>query len=364
MEVSAKTGEGIDDLLDSVILEADLLELKANPKIKARGIIVEAKLDKGFGPLGTLLVQKGTLRIGDPFICGSSSGKVRALLNERGQRVEFTSPSVPVQVLGFDTVPTANDYFAVLDEERDVKKISSERQRIKREKDFRKIKLRTLDEISLQIKEGKLRELSIIIKGDADGSVEALTDSLVNLSTKEVAVKVIHNAVGTIVESDILLASASAAVVIGFHVEASTEANKLAEKNNIDIRSYNVIYDAVNEVKLALEGMLEPEEILTVVGNIEVRMVFSNSRVGAIAGCYVTSGKVSRGDMMRLIRDDEQIGEGIVDSLKRFKDDVKEVTEGFECGITLQGAGIIQEGDIIHIIERTSRKRTLEEARV
>ena len=364
IEVSAKTGEGIDDLLDSVIMEADLLELKANPKIKARGIIVEAKLDKGFGPLGTLLVQKGTLRIGDPFICGSSSGKVRALLNERGQRVEFTSPSVPVQVLGFDTVPTANDYFAVLDEERDVKKISSERQRIKREKDFRKIKLRTLDEISLQIKEGKLRELSIIIKGDADGSVEALTDSLVNLSTKEVAVKVIHNAVGTIVESDILLASASAAVVIGFHVEASAEANKLAEKNNIDIRSYNVIYDAVNEVKLALEGMLEPEEILSVVGNVEVRMVFSNSRVGAIAGCYVTSGKVTRGDMIRLIRDDEQIGEGTIDSLKRFKDDVKKVTEGFECGITLQGAGIVQEGDIIHIIERTSRKRTLEEARV
>jgi len=352
IEVSAKTGDGIDDLLDSVILEADLLELKANPKIKARGIIVEAKLDKGFGPLGTLLVQKGTLRIGDPFICGSSSGKVKALLNERGQRVESTSPSVPVQVLGFDSVPTANDYFAVLEEEREVKKISSERQRIKREKDFRKIKLRTLDEISLQIKEGKLRELSIIIKGDADGSVEALTDSLVNLSTKEVAVKVIHQAVGPIVESDILLASASAAVVIGFHVEASPEASKLAEKNNIDIRSYNVIYDAVNEVKLALEGLLEPEEILTVVGNIEVRMVFSNSRVGAIAGCYVTSGKVSRGDMMRLIRDDEQIGEGIVDSLKRFKDDVKEVTEGFECGITLQGAGIIQEGDIIHIIER------------
>lgn len=364
IEVSAKTGEGIDDLLDSIILEADLLELKANPKVKARGIIVEARLDKGFGPLGTLLVQKGTLRIGDPFICGSSSGKVRALLNERGQRVEFTTPSEPVQVLGFDSVPTANDYFAVLEEERDVKKISSERQRIKREKEFRKIKLRTLDEISLQIKEGKLRELSIIIKGDADGSVEALTDSLVNLSTKEVAVKVIHNAVGTIVESDILLASASAAVVIGFHVEASNEASKLAEKNNIDIRSYNVIYDAVNEVKLALEGMLEPEEILSVVGNVEIRMVFSNSRVGAIAGCYVTSGKVTRGDMIRLIRDDEQIGEGKIDSLKRFKDDVKEVTEGFECGITLQGAGIIQEGDVIHIIEKTSRKRTLDEARV
>jgi len=364
VNVSAKSGEGVDDLLEAILLEADLLELKANPNSKARGIIVEAKLDKGYGPIGTLLVQKGTLKIGDPFICGSSSGKVRALLNERGQKVEVTHPSEPVQVLGFDTVPTANDYFAVLDEERDVKKISSERQRIKREKDFRKVKLRTLDEISLQIKEGKLRELSIIIKGDTDGSVEALTDSLINLSTKEVAVKVIHNAVGNIVESDILLASASAAVVIGFHVDASTEAKKLAEKNNIDIRSYDVIYDAVNEVKLALEGLLEPEVILNVVGNVEIRMVFSNSRVGAIAGCYVTSGKVSRGDVIRLIRDDEQVAEGTIDSLKRFKDDVKEVTEGFECGITLQGVDNIQEGDIIHIIEITSRKRKLEEARV
>ena len=364
VEVSAKTGEGVDDLLDAILLEADLLELKANPDTKARGIIVDAKLDKGYGPIGTLLVQKGTLKIGDPFICGSSSGKVRALLNERGQRVESTSPSVPVQVLGFDTVPTANDYFAVLAEERDVKKISSERQRIKREKDFRKIKLRTLDEISLQIKEGKLRELSIIIKGDADGSVEALSDSLINLGTKEVAVKVIHSAVGTIVESDILLASASAAVVIGFHVEASNEANKLAEKNNIDIRSYDVIYDAVNEVKLALEGLLEPEITLNIVGNVEIRMVFSNSKVGAIAGCFVTSGKVARGDMIRLIRNDEQIGEGTIDSLKRFKDDVKEVLEGFECGITLAGVNDIQEGDIIHITELTSRKRKLEEARV
>ena len=364
IEVSAKSGEGVDDLLDAVLLEADLLELKANPNRKARGIIVEAKLDKGYGPLGTLLVQNGTLKIGDPFICGSSSGKVRALLNERGQRIKETLPSEPVQVLGFDTVPTANDFFAVLDEERDVKKISSERQRIKREKDFRKIKLRTLDEISLQIKEGKLRELSIIIKGDADGSVEALTDSLANLSTKEVAVKVIHSAVGTIVESDILLASASAAVVIGFHVDASTEANKLAEKNNIDIRSYNVIYDAVNDVKLALEGLLEPETILNIVGNVEIRIVFSNSRVGAIAGCYVTSGKVARGDMIRLIRDDEQIGDGTIDSLKRFKDDVKEVLEGFECGITLAGISDIQEGDIIQIMELTSRKRKLEEARV
>ena len=285
------------------------------------------------------------------------------MMNERNQRVEETQPSVPVQVLGFESVPTANDYFAVLEDERDVKKISSERQRIKREHDFRKIKLRTLDEISQQIKEGKVRELSIIIKGDVDGSVEALADSLNKLSTKEVAVKVIHQAVGTVIESDILLATASAAVIIGFHVSASSEAKKLAERDNIDIRLYDVIYDAVNEIKTALEGLLEPEEIVEVVGRVEIRMVFKNSKIGAIAGCYVESGKVTRGDSIRLLRDGEVISEGTINSLKRFKDDVKEVTEGFECGITIGGVDSIQEGDLIHIIEVTSRKRTLEEAR-
>lgn len=363
IEVSAKNGDGIDDLLEALLLEADLLELKANPKVNARGIVVEANLDKGLGPVGTVLIQKGTLRVGDHFICGTSSGKVRGLLNERNQRVEETKPSVPVQVLGFESVPTANDYFAVLEEERDVKKISSERKRIKREQDFRKIKLRTLDEISQQIKEGKVRELSIIIKGDVDGSVEALTDSLNKLSTKEVAIKVIHQAVGTIIESDILLATASGAVIIGFHVNASAEAKKIAERDNIDIRLYDVIYDAVNEIKTALEGLLEPEQIVEVVGRIEIRMVFKNSKIGSIAGCYVESGKVSRGDSIRLLRDDEIIDEGTINSLKRFKDDVKEVAEGFECGITIGGVEAIQEGDLIQVIEVTSRKRTLEEAR-
>ena len=217
--------------------------------------------------------------------------------------------------------------------------------------------------ISQQIKEGKVRELSIIIKGDVDGSVEALADSLNKLSTKEVAVKVIHQAVGTVIESDILLATASAAVIIGFHVSASSEAKKLAERDNIDIRLYDVIYDAVNEIKTALEGLLEPEEIVEVVGRVEIRMVFKNSKIGAIAGCYVESGKVTRGDSIRLLRDGEVISEGTINSLKRFKDDVKEVTEGFECGITIGGVDSIQEGDLIHIIEVTSRKRTLEEAR-
>ena len=364
IEVSAKTGDGIEDLLMGILLESELLELKANPNRRARGIVVESRLDKGLGPLGTILIQKGTLKVGDAFICGTTSGKVRALMDERGNRVKESLPSMPVQILGFDSIPAANDFFAVLEEEREVKKISYERQRIKREQQFRKIKFRTLDEISQQIKEGKVRELSIIIKGDTDGSVEALNDVLGNLSTKEVAVKVIHNAVGTIVESDILLATASGAVIIGFHIDATTKARQLAEKENIDIRIYNVIYDAVNEIKTALEGLLEPEKITTIIGSVEIRAVFSNSKVGAIAGCYVLSGKVTRGDMINLLRDEEMISQGTISSLKRFKDDVKEVAEGFECGITLEGVDKIQEGDIIQIYDITDRKRTLDEARV
>ena len=363
VDVSAKTGDGIDDLLLGILLESELLELKANPNRRARGIVVESRLDKGLGPLGTILIQKGTLKIGDPFICGNTSGKVRILMDERGNRVKESLPSMPIQVLGFESIPAANDLFAVLKEEREVKKISFERQRIKREQQFRKIRFRTLDEISQQIKEGKVRELSIIIKGDTDGSVEALNDVLGNLSTKEVAVRVIHSAVGTIIESDILLATASGAVIIGFHIEATPKAKKLAERESIDIRIYNVIYDAVNEIKTALEGLLEPEKITTVIGSVEIRAVFSNSKVGAIAGCYVLSGKVSRGDMINLLRDKEMVSQGTISSLKRFKDDVKEVAEGFECGITLEGISDIKEGDVIEIYEITDRKRTLDEAR-
>ncbi|MCH7496218.1 MAG: translation initiation factor IF-2, partial [Candidatus Marinimicrobia bacterium] len=337
-----------------------LLELKANPKTKARGIIVEAKLDKGFGPLGTLLVQKGTLRIGDPFICGSSSGKVRALLNERGQRVEFTSPSVPVQVLGFDSVPTANDYFAVLDEERDVKKISSERQRIKREKDFRKIKLRTLDEISLQIKEGKLRELSIIIKGDADGSVEALSDSLLKLSTEEVVVNIIHKGVGAINESDVMLATASNAIIIGFQVRPVLGARQLAEKEEIDIRLYSVIYHAIAEVRDALEGLLTPEKHENILGVIDVRETFKVPKIGMVAGCFVVDGRIKRSDKVRLIRDDVVIYDGTLASLRRFKDDVREVQNGYECGIGIENFNDIKVGDQIEAYEIVETKRTLE----
>jgi len=364
VDVSAKTGEGIDALMSGILLESELMELKANPNRRARGIVVESRLDKGLGPLGTILIQKGTLKIGDPFICGSTSGKVRILMDERGNRVKESLPSMPIQVLGFESIPAANDIFAVLEEEREVKKISFERQRIKREQQFRKIRFRTLDEISQQIKEGKVRELSIIIKGDTDGSVEALNDSLGNLSTKEVAIKVIHNAVGTIIESDILLATASGAVIIGFHIEATPKAKQLAEKESIDIRIYDVIYDAVNEIRTALEGLLEPEKITSVIGSVEIRAVFSNSKVGAIAGCYVVSGKVSRGDMINLLRDDEMLSQGTISSLKRFKDDVKEVAEGFECGITLEGISDIKEGDVIQIYEITDRKRTLDEARI
>jgi translation initiation factor IF-2 len=358
-QISAKKGTGIDELLDKVLVEADLLELKANRSKKARGTVIESRLDKGKGIVATILVQNGVLHIGDPFIAGNSSGKVRALLNEKDDKVNIGGPSQPVQVLGFTTLPQAGDRFLVMADEQTTKIISARRQRIKREQDMRQVHLRTLDQISENIKIGGVKELRIIVKADVDGSAEALSDALLKLATKEVSVIVIRKAVGTITESDVLLAAASDAIIIGFHVRPNVKAKELAVKEKIEIRNYKVVYDAINDVKLALEGLLGTEEHEQVLGSVEVREIFKISRLGTIAGCQVRSGKIIRTARVRLIRDDEEIYNGAIASLKRFKDDVREVTAGFECGIQIQDYNDLKVGDLIEAYEMVEKKRTL-----
>ena len=361
-EISAKTGEGIDELLELILLESDLLELKANPETRARGVVVESNLDRGLGPVATILVEKGTLRVGDDFVCGMYAGRVRAMHDERGNEVEEAGPSQPVRVLGLNDVPQAGDELVVLAEESEAKKIASERQKQRREQEFRLNKLTTLDEISQQIKEGKVRELNVLIKGDADGSIEALSDALHALSTNEVAVNVVHRGIGMISESDVLLASASDAIIIGFHVSTAPQATSVAKQENVEIRNYKVIYNAVNEVKMALEGMLEPEEREKVLGELEVRDLFQVPRAGTVAGCYVSEGRITRDARARVIRSNDVIYDGQIESLKRFKDDVKEVSEGYECGVSLDGFDDVAVDDIIQPYEIVSVKRTLEES--
>jgi len=358
-QISAKTGLGIVEMLEKVLLESDLLELKANRTKKARGTIIESRLDKGKGTVATILVQNGTLHIGDPFIAGNSSGKVRALLNEKDEKLTTAGPSRPVQVLGFDTLPQAGDRFLVMADEQTAKIISTRRQRIKREQDMRQVHLRTLDQISENIKIGGVKELRIIVKADVDGSAEALSDALLKLGTKEVTIQVIRKAVGTITESDVLLAAASDAIIIGFHVRPNVKAKELAVKEKIEIRNYKVVYDAINDVKLALEGLLGTEKHEQVIGTIEVRETFKISRLGTIAGCQVKSGKINRNARVKLIRDDQEIYDGAIASLKRFKDDVREVASGFECGIQIHDYNDIKVGDIIEAYEIVEKKRTL-----
>ena len=358
-EISAKTGVGVDKLLEAILLEAEILELKANPNKPARGTIIEAELDRGKGAIATVLVQSGTLKIGDPFVAGLSHGKVRAMFDERGKPVKAAPPSTPVRVVGFSVVPQAGDRFVVTKSEKEAKEISLKRQQIHREQELRKVKLRTLDQISKQIQEGEVRELRVIVKGDVDGSIEALADSLVKLSTKEVAVDVIHKAVGGITETDVNLAAASDAIIIGFNVRVTLGARELAEKEDVDIRIYNVIYDAVNDVKMALEGLLEPEKKEEIIGTAEVRQVFKVPKVGRVAGCYVQSGKIRRNDLVRLYREDKKIYEGRISSLKRFKDDVREVQSGFECGLAIEGFDDIHVGDIIECYQIQEVKRSL-----
>lgn len=359
VELSARTGLHVDQLLERILLEAEVLDLKANAARAARGIVIEAELDKGKGIVATVLVQKGSLRIGDSFIAGIWSGRVRAMFDERGNRVETAKPSQPVQVIGFDGIPQSGDQFVVLEDERKARDISLKRQQLKREQDFRQRRMITLDDISQQIREGQVKDLPVIVKGDVDGSVEALSDSLMRLSTQEVKVVVIHKGVGAISESDVLLAAASNAVIVGFHVRPNLNARKLAEAENVDIRLYSIIYDAINEVRSALEGMLTPSISEEVLATVDVREVFKVSKVGTIAGCYVRDGKIVRNNRVRLVRDGLVVFEGTIASLKRFKDDVREVEQGFECGIGLEGFNDIKKGDSIEAFKMVETKRKL-----
>ena len=358
-EISAKTGKGIPELLDKILLEAEMLDLKANAEISAKGTVIESRLDKGLGAVATVLVEKGTLKKGDIFICGTQYSKVRALLNERGVRVESAGPSDPVQVLGFEEVPNAGDGFNVMKDEREARRIALQRSQLKREAEQRRFKHLTLDQIGQQISHGELQNLDIVVKGDVDGSIEALSDALMALSNKEVAVNIIHRSVGMVNENDVTLCTASGAIILAFNVGVSNEAKYIAKQNGIDVRNYSVIYDAVNEVKLALEGLLRPDKIEEALGVAEVRNVFKIGRKDVIAGSYVKNGKAIRNALLRIERDEEIIHEGKLTSLKRFKDDVNEVNTGFECGIAVEGFDKFIEGDLIKFYEIVEVKRTL-----
>ena len=358
-DISAKTGQGVEELLEKVILEAELLDLKANPDRPASGTVVEALLDKGRGYVTTILVQNGTLRIGDYVLAGQYSGKVRAMLDERGHRLEETGPSRPVNILGLDGAPQAGDKFVVMNDEREAKAIAAKRTQLQREQSARSQKNLTLEEIGRRLAIGDFQELNVIVKGDVDGSVEALSDSLQKLSTDEIQVNIIHKAVGQISESDILLATASDAIIVGFQVRPSANARKLAEKEHVDIRLYSIIYDAINEIKDAMEGMLSPDVKENITCNIEIRETFKISKVGTIAGCYVLDGTVTRNTKVRLIRDGVVVYTGKLGSLKRFKDDVKEVSKGYECGLNIENFNDIKVGDMIEGFEEVEVKKTL-----
>ena len=359
VELSARTGKNVDLLLEKISLEADVLDLKANPDRLAYGTIVEAQLDKGKGITATILIQKGTLHVGDPFIAGVYSGKVRAMFDERGNRLEYAGPSCPVQLTGLDGIPQAGDTFIVMDSDRSAREISLRRQQLKREQDFRQVHLTTLDDISQQIKDGQVKELGVIVKGDVDGSVEALADSLMKIQHKEVKLRVIHSGVGTISESDVMLATASGAVIIGFRVRPNLNARRLAEKEKVDIRMYTIIYDAIEDIHKALEGMLSPEKKEEIMSTVDVRAVFKVPKIGNIAGCYVQDGKILRNHRVRLVRDGIQIFEGTISSLKRIKDDVREVEAGFECGIGLENFNDLKVGDTIESYRVVESKRKL-----
>ena len=359
IEISAKTGKGMDNLMESLLLETDVLELKSNKKCEAKGTVVDSRLDKGLGPVGTVLIQKGTLKIGDPFICGDFPGKVRSITNENGIRMQTAGPSDAIQIQGLESVPQAGDLFAVVENEKEIKRIASERQRIRREIEQKKMTF-SLDHMSSLIKEGSVNTLPLIIKGDVDGSVEALAESLEKIKNDEVGIRVIHKNVGMVTESDVLLAQASGAVIIGFHVQVSSNARLQANQAGVDIRTYNVIYQAVEELTLALEGMLEPDKVESSLGKAEVLTQFKIPKIGFIAGCKVTEGLIIRNGKARVLREGELLHEGLINSLKRHKDDAKEVKEGLECGIGVDGVKKFIEGDTIEVYEIKEVKRKLE----
>lgn len=356
-EIAAKSGKNIQELLDKVLLEAELLNLKANPDRNAQGTVIESSLDKGKGYVCTILVQKGTLRVGDVVLAGCYSGRVKALHNERGQAIKEAGPSTPALLLGLNGAPQAGDIFNIMDDEREAREIATKRMQLQREQGLRTHKHITLDEIGRRLAIGDFKELNLIVKGDVDGSVEALSDSLLKLSTNKVQVNVIHKSVGAISESDVLLASASNAIIIGFQVRPSTNARKLAETEQIDIRLYSIIYDAINEIKDAIEGMLAPEFEEKIVSNIEIREVFKITKVGTVAGCMVLDGKITRNTKVRIIRDGIVVYSGELGSLKRFKDDAKEVQAGYECGLNIHNFNDIKVGDIIEGYEMVEIKK-------
>ena len=358
-EISAKFGNNVDLLLEKVLLQAEMLELKANPNKYATGAIIEASLDKGRGYVSTVLVQAGTLRVGDYVVAGKNHGKIKAMLDERGRQLTEAGPSIPVTILGLDGAPTAGDKFKVYEDEREAKSIANKREQLQREQTIRTKKHLTLDELGRRIALGDFKELNIILKGDVDGSVEALSDQLQRLSTAEISVNIIHKGVGQITESDVLLAAASDAIMIGFNVRAGANAKELADREEIEIRTYSIIYAAIDDVKEAMEGMLSPEIREQVIGNVEIRETFKISKVGTIAGCMVLNGKVTRNSKIRLLRDGIVKFDGELESLKRFKDDVKEVTKGYECGLNIKGYNDIEVGDILEVYEEIEVKKKL-----
>ena len=361
-EISAKNGTNIEELLEKVLLESEILELKANPDKKAVGTVVESSLDKGRGYVTNILVQGGTLRVGDAVLAGQYSGKIKAMFDERGTRIEVAGPSTPVSVLGFDGAPSAGDNFNVFEDEKEARSIATKRQQLQREQGVRTQKTVTLEEIGRRIAVGEFKELNLIVKGDVDGSIEALSDSLQKLSTEKVQVNIIHKAVGQISESDVLLASASSAYIIGFQVRPSSTARKLAEKEEIQIRLYSVIYKAIEEMRDAMEGLLSAKIEENIVGTAEIRETFKISKIGTIAGCYVTEGKILRSSKVRILREGIVVYTGLLGSLKRFKDDTKEVAKGYECGLNIEKFNDIKVGDIVEAYEDVEVKQTLEDA--
>lgn len=359
-DISAKKGTGVKELLEKVLLEADMLELKANPNRKATGTVIESSLDKGRGYVATILVSNGTLHQGDIVLAGTNYGRVKALFNERGQRIDNVGPSMAATLLGFNGAPQAGDQFHVMETEQEAREIANKREQLQREQDLRTREVLTLEKIGKRLKMGSYHELNIIVKADVDGSVEALADSFIKLSTENIVVKVINKGVGQISENDVTLAAASEAIIIGFQVRPSQQARKLAERDGVEIRQYSVIYDAIEDVKVAMEGMLEPVIKEEVTANIEVRQVYHISKVGYVAGCYVIDGKVKRSDKARVIRDGIVIFTGEINALKRFKDDVKEVSTNFECGISLTNCNDIKEGDMIETFQEIEVKQKLQ----
>ena len=358
-EIAAKKGLNIEELLEKVLLEAELLDMKANPHKKATGSIIESSLDKGRGYVATVLVQSGTLKVGDIVLAGQYFGHVKAMFNERGEKMEKAGPSEPALILGLNGAPQAGDKFNVMGNEKEARQLANKREQLQREQGLRTQKHITLDEIGRRIAIGNFQELNVIVKGDVDGSIEALSDSLIKLSTDEIQVNIIHKAVGQITEGDVLLAAASNAIIVGFQVRPSMGARKLAEKEQIDIRLYSVIYQAIEELKSAMEGMLSPEIKEEIIATVEVLETFKISKVGTIAGCIVRDGKITRTAKIRVIREGIVIYTGVLGSLKRFKDDVKEVTKGFECGLNIENYNDIRVGDMIEGYQEVEVKKTL-----